>query len=248
MDETTAPTTSPRTASRQSFYLRRLHSLSGVLPVGVFLVEHLWTNASALGGPQAFDEAVDRIQRVPALPAIEVFGILLPLAFHAVYGFVLMRQASFNAQRYSYGKNWLYVLQRITGVLTLLFVAGHLWEFRVQKWLYGMHHKSFFTVAMAHMSWSKYGVPWIAVGYLVGVAAAVFHLANGLSSFVMSWGIVGSRRAQRAVSWVFGGGGAVLFFLGFSTILYLATGTRLLPGGAPPVETPDCPQGDTPKK
>ena len=45
------------------------------------------------------------------------FILLAPLAFHAGYGVWLMRASSFNAQRYTYGKNWLYVLQRVTGVV-----------------------------------------------------------------------------------------------------------------------------------
>jgi len=240
LDDAPAPTAAPK-VSRTGFYLRRLHSLSGVLPVGVFLVEHLWTNATVLGGQRPFDEAVARIHALPALPFIEVAFILAPLAFHAGFGLWLMRSSSFNAQRYTYGKNWLYVLQRVTGVLTLLFVLAHLWEFRIQVWLHGMHHGSFFTVAMAHLSYTKGGVPWIALGYLVGVAAAVFHFANGLSGFVMSWGIAGSRRAQRTLGWVFGGAGAALFLLGFSTILYLATGTRIIPIAASANEAAPCP-------
>jgi len=59
LDDAPAPTAAPK-VSRTGFYLRRLHSLSGVLPVGVFLVEHLWTNATVLGGQRPFDEAVAR--------------------------------------------------------------------------------------------------------------------------------------------------------------------------------------------
>ena len=59
------------------FLLRRLHSLCGVLPIGAFLVVHLWTNLSAVRGRGAFRHAVGDIQAIPALPAIEVAASML---------------------------------------------------------------------------------------------------------------------------------------------------------------------------
>lgn len=212
-----------------AFLLRRLHSLSGVVPVGIFLVEHLWTNAAALGGQEPFARAVARIQALPLLPVLEVFGIFLPLAFHAGYGVVLARRSSPNASRYAYPKNWLYVLQRVSGFVVLAFVLLHLWELRVQTWLFGMSTEAFYTTLSAHLSWTWSGVPLIAIGYLVGVAASVFHLANGLVGFCMTWGITTSRPAQRRAGIVFGALGACLFVLGTATVLGLATGSRLLP-------------------
>lgn len=227
--------------SRRAFLLRKAHSLTGVVPVGVFLVEHLWTNASALGGRLPFDHAVDQIQRLPALPVIEVGGIFLPLAFHALYGIKLATEARPNALTYVHGRNWLYVLQRVTGVLTLLFLCAHLWEFRVQKWLFGMSSHAFYDTLQAHLSATTYGVQLYALAYAIGLGSAVFHFGNGLVGFGLSWGLVVSRRAQRAVSW----GAAVLsiglFLLGFSTIVFFSTGTRLLPTGQTALEAP-CPE------
>ena len=45
---------------------------------------------------------------------------------------------------------------------------------------------------------TRWGVPWAATGYLVGLAAAVFHFANGLSGFAISWGITGDPRGPAA--------------------------------------------------
>lgn len=217
-------------ATRRAFVLRRLHSLSGVVPVGVFLVEHLWTNAAALGGQARFDEAVARIQAMPALPLVEILGIFAPLAFHAGYGVWIATRGSANAGAYPYTRNWMYVLQRVSGVVVLAFVLGHLWEFRVQKWLFGMSASAFYPQLEAHLAWTAFGVPWIALGYLLGLAASVFHLANGLVTFCMSWGITVGRAAQRRAAWLFGLGGLALFGLAVATVLRLATGTTLLPG------------------
>ena len=44
----------------QYFALKRLHSLTGVVPIGLFLLEHLYTNARALQGAAAFDTAATK--------------------------------------------------------------------------------------------------------------------------------------------------------------------------------------------
>ena len=239
MPEATATETeAERASSRRSFLLRRLHSLSGVLPVGVFLIVHLWTNASVLGGREPFDHAVDDIQKLPALPLVEVVGVLLPLAFHAIFGVYLATQGRPNAGRYGHGRNWAYVFQRITGGVAFLFVLAHLWELRVQKWLFGMSHHAFYDTLVSHLSELRLGLPLVAILYLVGIAASVFHLANGLATFTTTWGIVTSRAAQRRVAIAFAIFGSGLFLLGASTVVSLSTGTQLPSKAAEPACAP----------
>lgn len=215
--------------NRRAFVLRRLHSLSGVVPLAGFLAEHLWTNAAALGGHARFDHAVAQIQTLPALPLVELFGVFLPLLFHAGYGIVVALQGSANPGAYPYARNWLYVLQRVSGVVVLVFVLAHLWELRVQKWLFGMSAAAFYPKLEAHLAWTWAGVPWIAIGYLIGISAAVFHLANGLVTFCMAWGITVGRAAQRRAAWLFGVAGFGLFVLALATVLRFATGSALVP-------------------
>ncbi|MCA9590419.1 MAG: succinate dehydrogenase cytochrome b558 subunit [Myxococcales bacterium] len=220
----------PAKPSRRAFYLRRAHSLSGVVPLGGFLVLHLWTNASALGGQERFDDAVADIQRIPALGLLEVFGIFLPLTFHAVYGVVLARASRPNAGAYPFARNWLYVLQRVTGIIAFVFVMGHLWELRVQKLLFGMSARSFYPTLAAHMSGEWGGVAWIAVAYLVGVLACVFHFANGLFTASIAWGLTVTRAAQTRLGVACGVLGGALALLGTATVLAFATGMTFIPG------------------
>lgn len=210
--------------ARSQFWLRRLHSLSGVVPLGGFLVEHLWTNASALWGQRHFDAAVARIEALPGLVAIEVFGIFLPLAFHAGYGLWLTRRSRPNVGSYPLARNWGYLLQRLSGVVLLAFLAFHLWEFRIQKWLFGMDSRSFYPVLAAGLSSTPWGIPWRAVFYLLGLIAACAHLGNGLFGFACTWGIVVSRAAQRRLFAVCCAIGAGTFVLGTLTVLHFATG------------------------
>ncbi|HWO95074.1 MAG TPA: succinate dehydrogenase, partial [Bacillus sp. (in: firmicutes)] len=40
-------------AANREFFNRRLHSLLGVIPVGIFLIQHLVVNHFATRGPEA---------------------------------------------------------------------------------------------------------------------------------------------------------------------------------------------------
>ncbi len=213
-------------AEPRAYLLKRLHSLTGVLPVGVFLIEHLWTNSKAVEGADAFANAVSDIQALPYLPLIEIFGIFLPLAFHSFYGVYLAAQGRQNALRYTYSRNWLYLLQRLSGMMAFVFILSHLYEFRVQKWLYGMRVDAFYPTLEAHLSSTYWGVPWTAILYLTGIAVTVFHFANGLSGFCLSWGITVTRAAQRRAAMLCWALGVALFLLGANTVLFFATGSR----------------------
>lgn len=228
-------------SDRRSFVLRKLHSLTGVAPVGLFLLVHLWTNASALGGERRFNAAVEQIARLPFLPAIELSFIFLPLSFHAVYGIWLSRAARLNVAAYPHGRNWAYVMQRVTGVVTFVFVLAHLWQLWAQKQFFGLSHQSFFTVLTRDLSDVRMGAPWLAIFYMLGVAASVYHFANGLIGFCLTWGIVTTRRAQRRVTVFATLFGSALFLLGGATVLFFATGTKpYLPGESPTHAAPDC--------
>ncbi|HKQ69509.1 MAG TPA: succinate dehydrogenase [Polyangiaceae bacterium] len=214
-------------AHRRAFLLRRLHSLSGVFPVGVFLVMHLWTNAKGLGGQAAFDRAVQDIHHLPFLPAIEVVGIFLPLAFHAFYGVKLALSARPNVASYPFARNWLYLVQRATGLLAFAFICWHLWEFRIQKLVGAMSPEAFYPTLSMRLSSTISGVPVLAIVYLAGIAASVIHFANGLVTFAFSWGLCVTRASQRTFAWTFAVLGLIVFAFGANTTLYFATGARL---------------------
>lgn len=214
--------------SRRPFLLRKLHSLTGVVPVGGFLVFHLWTNANALQGQERFDEAVSGITHMPYLPILEM-GILLPLLFHAFYGVKLALEGSPNVGSYTYTRNWTYTLQRVTGILAFAFIGFHMWEYWGQKMLGKMTSEQFYPALCANLSSTVKGVPVIALVYIVGIAASVFHFANGLWGFCFSWGITVSKRSQQMAAVVFGLLGIAVFVLGANTAIYFATDS-IFPG------------------
>ncbi|MBX3206488.1 MAG: hypothetical protein KF764_15545 [Labilithrix sp.] len=220
----------PRAAAGAGERYRRLHTLSGALALGVFLVEHIATNASALGGHASYDSVVGAIERSRVLPFVEVVFILLPLAFHAGYGLYLLRsKAAPDAVIARYGDRRLWLLQRASAIGVLVFVLAHLWELRVQRLVFGLSADALHTTLTAHLSWTWAGVPFIALFYVLGLLAVSVHLSNGLFAATAAWNIGVSatgRRRARVATIALGGG---LFLLGAATTVGLATGTRLLP-------------------
>ena len=205
--------------NKRHFLLRKLHSLTGIVPVGLFLMEHLWTNAKAVQGRVCFGNAVDEIIHLPFLPAIEIFGIFLPLAFHALYGVKLAFESKQNVGHYGYGRNWMFFLQRITGLITLVFIVFHLKDFRIAKLLNQMSHEQFFPELSAQLA-----NRWKALFYVLGVTASVFHFSNGVRTFVFGWGLTISKKSQRYAAIATAGLGVALWFIGINTVLFFATG------------------------
>ncbi|MEI7026664.1 succinate dehydrogenase cytochrome b558 subunit [Paenibacillus sp. y28] len=183
-----------------SYYYRKLHSLLGVVPVGFFLVEHMLTNYEAFrGGPVQFAEQVKWLNDLPLIFLLELFGIWLPLLYHGVYGLYVAFQSNNNVNRYSYGRNWMFTLQRVTGVITLVYIAWHVFQTRVQVAL-GLEH---IELGKVMHGISTNGVMFAL--YTIGILAACFHFSNGMWSFLVSWGITIGPRAQKVSSYIWAG-------------------------------------------
>ncbi|MDF2647857.1 MULTISPECIES: succinate dehydrogenase cytochrome b558 subunit [unclassified Paenibacillus] len=180
-----------------SYYFRKIHSLLGVIPVGFFLVEHLLSNYEATKGPAAFVEMVMWLNSLPLVLFLEIFGIWLPLLYHAVYGLYVAYQARNNVSQYGYFRNQMFLLQRVTGVITFLFVAWHFFETRLQV--------AFGNVAHEELGRTMHDIatnPVMFTIYVIGTVSAAFHFSNGMWSFLVSWGITVGPRAQRFSSYI----------------------------------------------
>lgn len=209
---------------RYHFLLRKLHSLTGIIPVGAFLIEHMLTNSMAFRGPEKFNENVRWLHGLPYLLFLEIFGIFLPLAFHAVYGLWIAMTAEPNVTQYPYMSNVRYTLQRLTGYIAFVFIIVHLLKFRfahVVGWGPEFIHEGndyFEITRRGLMEWRPFGlnVPANAtlLMYSIGLAASVFHFCNGIWSFCISWGIAVGQKAQQRIGLGAAGLGLVLFTWG----------------------------------
>ncbi|GGF90080.1 succinate dehydrogenase cytochrome b558 subunit [Paenibacillus aceti] len=182
----------------KGFYSRKLHSLLGIIPLGLFILEHMLTNFSAVeGGSQGFKDSVAFLNSLPLLLVLEIVGIYLPLLYHGVYGMYIAFQAKPNNGSYATERNLRYLLQRITGVIVFVFVFWHVYETRIQLALGKVTHDEMGSVMHGILT-----QPIFFILYAIAVVSASFHFANGLWSFLVSWGITVGPRSQRVSSYV----------------------------------------------
>ncbi|MCG1009277.1 succinate dehydrogenase cytochrome b558 subunit [Salinicoccus sp. ID82-1] len=194
-----------------SFAIRRLHSLLGVIPLGVFLIQHLLVNHTATRSEEAFNFAAGIMGSLPFVLFLEIFVIYIPILFHGIYGIYIAFTARYNVGTYSTFRNWMFLLQRVSGVIAFIFIAIHVYQTRVQVF-FGTE----VDFDMVHQIVSN---PAWLVFYIIGIIATVYHFANGLWSFMVTWGFTQSDRSQRIMSYVSGVIFVVVSFIGIQAIL-----------------------------
>jgi succinate dehydrogenase / fumarate reductase cytochrome b subunit len=171
-----------------NYLLRKLHSLSGIVPVGAFLAEHFWSNSAALVSAAKYDEVSRDLQTLPFRPLVEWAFIFLPMLYHAGYGIYIWIRGKSNVSSYPWVGNWLYTTQRYTGLIAFVYIAWHLYT---QRWL--THGKS--TYAEVEQFFTN---PYFLLFTAIGVLASSFHLGIGIWNFLCKWGLAATVKAQRA--------------------------------------------------
>lgn len=232
---------------RHDFLLRRLHSFSGIIPIGLFLIAHLTTNSSVVwgmidprsqeragelghAGVASFQHDVDFINNsVPFLILIEI-SLWLAIGFHSVYGFYIASTGKSNVRRYDYQGNWRYTLQRISGYVGILFILYHVatlrwgWTFLVPggtRWSAEFAASTMATILQGNGV--KLAGVLVTAGYLIGITLLVFHFANGLWTAAISWGLTISEASQRRWGYACAGLGAMLMVMAWSSVFAFAT-------------------------
>ena len=114
-----------RAGEGTSFLLRRLHSLSGVVPIGAFLLEHFISNAEAFKGPIAYGKQVEFLNSLPGVFLLELFFIWIPILYHGLYGVYIWYRGETNVIDYPWSGNWLYTSQRWTGIIAFVYMVQH---------------------------------------------------------------------------------------------------------------------------
>ncbi|MEO2048881.1 MAG: succinate dehydrogenase cytochrome b558 subunit [Pirellulales bacterium] len=190
---------------RREFLIRRLHSLSGLIPVGAYMVVHLLVNASVVESPAAFQNNVHQIHSLGSLlPLVEWSFIFIPILFHAIFGVVIVAGGLPNTGQYPYAPNVRYTLQRVTGMIAFLFIIVHVfhmhgwfhadvWLENVVKPLGGGQFRPYNAASTAGEALQSYLM--VAI-YIVGVLSCVYHLANGIWTMGITWGIWTTPQAQ----------------------------------------------------
>jgi succinate dehydrogenase / fumarate reductase cytochrome b subunit len=199
---------------RHHYVLKRLHSLSGLIPVGVFLMFHLFINSTATVSREAYDRAAGFLEGLPFLIWIELAIIVVPILYHGLYGILCIWESDYDAWRYKYARGWLFWLQRVTGAMAFIFIGVHVWHTRIASMIDKASHPVDFTMMQGIMH-SHFFV-WF---YVIGLAACVFHFSNGLWNLGFKWGVSVNVTAQRWSLVVCSLVGLAFFLVGLTTLI-----------------------------
>jgi succinate dehydrogenase / fumarate reductase cytochrome b subunit len=212
---------------RHEFLIRRLHSLTGLIPVGAFLVIHLMTNAAILDS--SYQQRVDLIHSLGenTLEMVEWVFIFLPILFHGIIGMIIVARGKRNVVYYPYPENFRYTLQRWTGVIAFAFIFWHVFETRgwinTSWWLENVTRPLggglFNPKEAVNTSVKAIQIaPWVGPVYVVGILASVYHFANGLWTMGITWGVWTGPRAQAWATIFCAGIGLVLAVAGIAAL------------------------------
>ena len=175
------------------FLTRRIHSLTGLVPVGLFLVYHLYLQLYLHSGAEVYNEVINGFYDSPLASWSLVIVVYIPLFFHAFFGIRLIFESKVQPS-YTYFSHLLYWLQRISGVGVLLFTIAHVWNAQLGPWVAGTWGTHFEHLSSGFADPDS-GLITKAV-YLLGTIGAVFHFSNGINTFCMTWGIALTPKSQ----------------------------------------------------
>src|SRR6266853_2448264 len=91
-----------RAGQGHSFLWHKLHSLSGIVPIGAFLVEHIVSNYETVNGPLAYAQQVKFLNSLPLVRVLEWTFIFIPIIYHGVYGVFIWLRGKSNVVYYPY--------------------------------------------------------------------------------------------------------------------------------------------------
>ena len=169
-------------------------------------------NALAILGSEKYDEHIQFMLNLPFLLLLEIGLIAIPLLFHAIYGIYLSFISKPNAHVYKYKRNISFLLQRVTGIITFIFVIYHVWSLRIIPVISGneVNHQ----VVGEHLA-----NPVMMIFYMAGVLSTTYHFTNGISTALITWGLTIGPSSQKTVRNLCFGLFIILTVLGLGSLI-----------------------------
>jgi succinate dehydrogenase / fumarate reductase cytochrome b subunit len=206
-----------RAGQGNSFLWRKLHSLSGIIPIGAFLVEHILSNFEIVHGPLAYAQQVKFLNALPLARVLEWALIFIPLTFHALYGVWIAFRGRANVNVYPWAGNWMYISQRVTGLIAFVYIIQHVWRQRFS----GVSLPEHPGLAYAKVQYELLN-PWMLAIYVIAMIATCWHFSYGIWLFAAKWGITPGDNARKKFGYVCGVFGTVLCAMGLVSIFWVA--------------------------
>jgi len=202
-----------RAGEGHSFFWRRLHSLTGIVPIGAFLVEHIVSNFETWNGPLAYAKQVVFLNSLPLVRVLEWAFIFIPLGFHALYGVFIAFRGRANVNVYPWAGNWMYLSQRITGLIAFAYIIQHVLRQRFMGVQLPEHPGAAFAKVQHELS-----NPWMLAIYVIAMIATTWHFAYGIWLFAAKWGITPGEKARKRFGYVCAALGIALCGLGLASL------------------------------
>lgn len=184
--------------TRAAYWAKQLFSFLGIVPLGVYVVLHLFHNASSLNGPQAYNAYLAESRNVPLYGLLVLLFVYAPIAYHALYGLAFTFRGRPNVASYPFYRNWKYLLQRVSGLGLLVFIPAHVYKEKYEQ----AAATDFLRMYEALHEPLTF---WV---YVLGVLGVAYHLANGIWDLCFAWGITTGEKGRRTLDGV-----AVVLFL-----------------------------------
>jgi succinate dehydrogenase / fumarate reductase cytochrome b subunit len=202
-----------RAGQGMSFIWRRLHSLLGIIPLGAFLIEHLLSNFEALKGPLAYGQQVKFLNGLPLVRVLEWTFIFLPLLYHGVYGVYIWLRGKSNIVYYPWAGNWMYLVQRYTGLIAFAYIIQHVWRQRFSG--VSLPENPYYAFHKVQVELAN---PWMLAVYVIAMIAICWHFSYGVWLFAAKWGITPGEKSRRRFGYVCAVLGVLLAVIGIASI------------------------------
>jgi succinate dehydrogenase / fumarate reductase, cytochrome b subunit len=225
-----------RAGQGNSYLWRKLHSLSGIIPIGAFLVEHIVSNFETWNGPLAYAKQVVFLNSLPLVRILEWTFIFIPLAFHALYGLFIAIRGRVNVDVYPWAGNWMYLSQRITGIIAFFYIIQHVWRQRFSGISLPENPGAAFHKVQVELS-----NPWMLAIYVIAMIATCWHFSYGIWLFAAKWGITPGDRARKKFGYVCGIFGTALCIMGLASIYAIVWMYPNAPANAMPAQPAGIP-------
>jgi succinate dehydrogenase / fumarate reductase cytochrome b subunit len=202
-----------RAGKGNSYLWHKLHSLSGIVPIGAFLVEHIISNFETMNGPLAYAQQVKFLNSLPLVRVLEICFIFIPLAFHALYGVFIAFRGRVSVNVYPWAGNYGYVMQRVTGLIAFVYIIQHVARQRFM----GVSLPE--NPAMAfHKVQVELSNPWMLAFYIIAMVATSWHFAYGIWLFAAKWGITPGNIARKRSGYACAAFGTIMCVMGLMSI------------------------------
>jgi len=177
----------PATRPDSSYLLRKLHSLSGIIPVGAFLAEHFWSNSAALVSAQKYNDVSQELQTIPFRPFVEWAAIFCRFVSRRVRHIHL---ATRQVERIglSLGRE---LALHVSAIHRIDRICVHC----VALVYRALAHARTFNVRVCG---GRFVASAVSHFFVIGIVASSFHLGVGIWNFLCKWGLAATVRAQRA--------------------------------------------------